>query len=131
MSLELGGLIPMSFEASELPLLETIHIDCCFSFPRAFDRSVHQPDEKQQKLNLINILRCLRTAKSVHLTPSTVKLLSISHGMLVQEHCSFGNLKVLNLIPPPNKPMAELHSSVTAYLLKDSPQAVVKAEPRW
>lgn len=72
--LELDGLIPMSFEASELHDLETVHIDCCFSFPRVADRNVNQPDENQQKLNLINIFRCLKNAKCVHLSPSTVKV---------------------------------------------------------
>ncbi|KAI3809227.1 hypothetical protein L1987_25197 [Smallanthus sonchifolius] len=81
--LELDGLIPMSFEASELPVLDTVHIDCCFSFPRVADRNVHQPDENQQKINLINILWSIRNAKCVHLSPSTVKLLSLSHGKLV------------------------------------------------
>ncbi|KVI09669.1 putative F-box/FBD/LRR-repeat protein At4g03220 [Cynara cardunculus var. scolymus] len=125
--LELDGLIPMSFEASELPFLDTVHIDCCFSFPRV--ASAHQPDESQQKLNLINILRCLGNAKSVHLSPSTVKLLDLSHGMLVEETCPFGNLKFLNLIPPPNKPV-ELLPHVEAYLLKDCPRAVVTTLPR-
>nr|XP_043632754.1 F-box protein At4g27050-like [Erigeron canadensis] len=126
---ELDGLIPMSFEA-EVPVVETVYIDCCFSFSRLADRNVHQPSEYQQKENLINIFRCLRNAKYVHLSPSTVKLLSLSQSKLVEEASPFGNLKVLNLIPPPNKPMVELHSSVAAYLLKGSPAVVVKAMPR-
>ncbi|XP_071706221.1 F-box protein At4g27050-like [Rutidosis leptorrhynchoides] len=130
--LELDGLIPTLLEACELPFLETVHIDCCFSFPtpRVADRNVNQPDENQQKLNLINIFRCVKNAKYVHLSPSTVKLLSLSYEKLVEEACPFSNLKVLNLIPPPNKPRLELHSSVASYLLKGSPGVVVKALPR-
>ncbi|KAF5799080.1 putative leucine-rich repeat domain superfamily, F-box-like domain superfamily [Helianthus annuus] len=128
--LEISGLIPMSFEACELPGLDTVHIDCCFSFVRSFDRIVQQPDEEEQKVNLIKMFWCIRNAKCIHLSPSTVKLLSLSHEKLVEEPCPFVNLKVLNLIPPPNKPVGELHSSVATYLLKGSPRAVVKSLPR-
>ncbi|KAJ9540130.1 hypothetical protein OSB04_026636 [Centaurea solstitialis] len=127
MVLELDGLIPMSLEASELPVLDTVHIDC---FLRVAERSDREPDESQQKVNLINILRCLGNAKCVHLSPSTVKLLDISCDMLVEETCPFGNLKILNLIPPPNKPVVDLQPFVKAYLLKDCPRAVVTAFPR-
>ncbi|KAJ0771300.1 putative F-box-like domain superfamily protein [Helianthus annuus] len=73
--LEISGLIPMSFEACELPGLDTVHIDCCFSFVRAFDRIVQQPDEEEQKVNLIKMFWCLRNAKCIHLSPSTVKVM--------------------------------------------------------
>ncbi|KAJ0550566.1 putative leucine-rich repeat domain superfamily [Helianthus annuus] len=72
--LEISGLIPMSFEACELPGLDTVHIDCCFSFVRAFDRIVQQPDEEEQKVNLIKMFWCIRNAKCIHLSPSTVKV---------------------------------------------------------
>ncbi|KAI3799660.1 hypothetical protein L1987_34959 [Smallanthus sonchifolius] len=122
---ELEGLIPMSFKAFDgLRRLQTVYIDFCFS------QSVHLLEFDQQKLNLIDILGCLKNAECVHLSPSTVELLSLCGSMLVEEHCPFEDLKFLNLIPPPNKPAAQLGSSVAAYLLKDCPRAVVKALPR-
>lgn len=51
--------------------------------------------------------------------------------MLDEEPCPFGNLEYLNLIPPPNKPAIQVHESVAAFLLKDSPQAVVEAIHRY
>ncbi|KAI7753047.1 hypothetical protein M8C21_016802 [Ambrosia artemisiifolia] len=130
--LEIEGLIPMEFEACEFPRLETVHVDCCFSFGRVADRNVQQqqPDEEEQKVNLIRMLWCVRNAKCIHLSPSTVKLLTLSESKLVEEPCPFVNLKVLNLIPPPNKPVGELPSSVATYLLKGSPGVVVKSLPR-
>ncbi|XP_076917239.1 putative F-box/FBD/LRR-repeat protein At4g03220 [Bidens hawaiensis] len=130
---ELEGLIPMEFEASDMSELDTVYVDCCFSFQQVTDWNIYNfhPDEYEQKVNLIRILWCLRNAKCVHLSPSTIKLLSLSHSMLDEEQSPFVKLKVLNLIPPPNKPVSELLLSVANYLLKGSPEAVVKSLPWW
>ncbi|KAK1409645.1 hypothetical protein QVD17_36174 [Tagetes erecta] len=123
--LELEGLIPMGFVVvDELPCLHTVHIDLYFT--HNFDGVVNY----QQKFNLIHMLGYFKNAECVHLSPSTVELLSLSESMLVKEHCPFDNLKLLNLIPPPNKPAPQLDSWVTAYLFKDCPRVVVKAMPR-
>lgn len=71
--LELEGVIPMSFEVFELPLLETIYIDSCYRFPDPFPSHGEQTSR-----NLIKILFCLRNAKCVHLSASTVKVFNYS-----------------------------------------------------
>ncbi|PWA78670.1 F-box domain, cyclin-like protein [Artemisia annua] len=120
---DLKGPLPFSIKAFELPVLDTAHID---SFAR--DLVHNGPYILQQKLSLITVLRGLRHAINIHLSSSTLELLSQSHDMLVEEHFHFDNLKVLNLIPPTNKqPAADVYSSVAADLLKDCPQAVVKS----
>ncbi|XP_076940096.1 putative F-box/FBD/LRR-repeat protein At4g03220 [Bidens hawaiensis] len=125
---ELGGLFPMEFEASDMPELDTVYVDCCFSFPQVTDWNIGHPDVYDQKFNLLRILWFLRNAEYFHLSPSTIKLLSISHSML-DKQSPFVKLKVLNLIPPPNKPLSVLILPVENYLLKGSSEAVVKSFP--
>ncbi|XP_076899489.1 FBD-associated F-box protein At5g60610-like [Bidens hawaiensis] len=120
--LELEGLTPMVFEPfDDLAVLHTVHIDTLYS----------SIDFEQQKLNLISVFAGLKRAQHVHLSPSTVELLAECESMLVEEQCPFEDLKVLNLIPPPNKPTPQLDSFVAAYLLKDYPKAIVKSFPRF
>ncbi|PWA69493.1 F-box domain, cyclin-like protein [Artemisia annua] len=119
---DLQGPLPLSIKAFELPVLDTAHIDT-FAWDLVTNSCIHQ-----QKLSLITVLRGLRHAINIHLSPSTLELLSQSHDMLVKENFKFDNLKVLNLVPPPNKPPAAYdYSSVAADLLKDCPQVIVKS----
>ncbi|XP_076946845.1 FBD-associated F-box protein At5g60610-like [Bidens hawaiensis] len=120
--LELEGLTPMVFEPfDDLRVLHTVHIDTLYS----------SIDFQLQKLHLMGIFASLKHAQCVHLSPSTVEFLTKCESLLVEEQCPFEDLKVLNLIPPPNKPAPQLDSFVAAYLLKDYPKANVKSFPRF
>ncbi|PWA96176.1 F-box domain, cyclin-like protein [Artemisia annua] len=116
---ELKGLVPVLVEGFDLPDLDTIHIDCFYS------TSVLEPNRFQQKLNLIATLKCLRKAKCAHLSPTTAEILSTSHNLMVQEKCSFKNLKLLNFIPPPYE-REPVDAFVANYLRKDCPQAALE-----
>nr|XP_043633645.1 F-box/FBD/LRR-repeat protein At2g04230-like [Erigeron canadensis] len=121
--LELDGPVPMSLKAAfdELPSLESVYID--YSYPLNGFQLDH---------TLIKTFRCLKNAKHVHLSTSTLKLLYKARDMLAEERCLFWNLKYLNFIPKPNEPVdQQVLESVLAYLCEDSPQAVVDTMHRW
>ncbi|XP_076957386.1 FBD-associated F-box protein At5g60610-like [Bidens hawaiensis] len=120
--LEIEGLTPMVFEPfDDLPVLHTVHVYTLYS----------GIEFELQKHNLMGIFAGLKRAQCVHLSPSTVEFLTKCVSMLAEEQCPFEDLKVLNLIPPPNMPAPQLNSFVVAYLLKEYPKAIVKSFPRF
>nr|GEW25920.1 putative reverse transcriptase domain-containing protein [Tanacetum cinerariifolium] len=119
----LKGLVPVLVEGFDHPDLDTIHIDC-------FDSTlVREPNIYNQKLNLITTLKCLKKAKRAHLSPTTAEILSSSHNLMIQENCSFQNLKLLNFIPPPYE-RQPVDAYVANYLRQDCPQAALETWPR-
>ena len=53
-----------------------------------------------------------------------LQILSSSHNLMIQEKCSFKNLKLLNFIPPPYE-REPVDAFVANYLRQDCPQAVI------